>query len=332
MAKKDDIILIIAKSFGKQKLTQEEIEVCKSLSVAELIVEYGLSQDQSHEVVSWCALSCAKLNNETHSEVLEEGLFSLLRKNKDKDKTQKTKPEMSLRQIYTAFLNYVKNYDLGDINETSEFLVNARNFNNLIIKKGLHTAMRNPHAEAKTHLDLIDAAAGDKKFLHYQGVPAKYISKLGELIKMSVVIHKASLRAKKNIRASLSPDHEIKVQSARLNNESIESVFVPARGEEDLYKKLAGRDDKKVDYYKFEKTFMNQVNKNMFGRSANLEHVASQIKEIHDHLVDVLSINSNKEKLLLLVVLQQFTLRLCHALDKNIKMSVKSTSSHYYRK
>lgn len=323
MAKKDDIILIIAKSFGKQKLTQEETELCKSLSVAELIVEYGLSQDQSHEVVSWCALSCAKLNNEKRSEVLEEGLFSFLRKNKGDDKAKEEKPVMSYRQIYTAFLNYVKNYDLGDVNETSEFLVNARNFNNLVVKKGLHTAMRNPQAEAKTHLDLIDAAAGDKKFLHYQGVPAKFISKLGELIKMSVVIHKASLKANNKIRIA---------RSAKLNKESRGSVFVPARGEEDLYKKLAGRDDKKVDYYKFEKTFMNQINKKMFGRSADLENVASQIKEIHDHLVDALGIYRNREKLLLLKVLQQFTLRLCHALDKNIKTSVKSTSSHYYRK
>jgi len=315
MAKKDDIILIIAKSFGKQKLNKEEVEICKSLSVVELISEYGLTQDQSQEVIKWCTISCSSLPN---SSLLEENffkrLFSKNKKNKSKIK------EKSAREIYVAFMNYMKNYS-DDLNTVGEFLFNARNFNDLVAKKGLHTAMKNPKAKigsvSGAHLDLIDAASGDTKFLNYDGVPAKYQSDLSELIRMTVRIYKASLESKKYLRL---------VKSSKVTSEA----FAPARSREELYDRVAGRNEKKKDYFKFLSTFMNAVNKKMFGKSASKDSISVEIAELVETISPSLEIYTNNEKLLLLKVVQKFTLRLCHALDKNIKETIKSSSSHYY--
>lgn len=56
MAKKDDITLIIAKSFSKQKLTIVEQEACKDLSIIKLISEHGLNDIQAKEVIKWCCM------------------------------------------------------------------------------------------------------------------------------------------------------------------------------------------------------------------------------------------------------------------------------------
>ncbi len=56
MAKKDDIILIISKSFSKQSLTNKELKLCKDLSVAKLITDFGLNDIQASNVVSWCCM------------------------------------------------------------------------------------------------------------------------------------------------------------------------------------------------------------------------------------------------------------------------------------
>ena len=56
MAKKDDIILIISKSFSKQRLSNKEIELCKDLSVAKLVIDHGLNDVQASNVISWCCM------------------------------------------------------------------------------------------------------------------------------------------------------------------------------------------------------------------------------------------------------------------------------------
>jgi hypothetical protein len=85
MEKKDEILLIIAKSFGKQRLTKEEVLISKNLSVSFLISKLNLTVDQSQEVINWCVISCASLQSST--EILEEGLFNFLNKFK-KDKSE----------------------------------------------------------------------------------------------------------------------------------------------------------------------------------------------------------------------------------------------------
>ena len=81
MAKKDDITLIIAKSFSRQNLSEKEISLCKDLTMQSLIVDYGLNDIQSEEVMKWCAISCASIPAE--SEVLEENFFKSLFKRKN---------------------------------------------------------------------------------------------------------------------------------------------------------------------------------------------------------------------------------------------------------
>lgn len=60
MAKKDEIILIIAKSFSKMSLTPEEIEACCDLSQITLVKDHGLNDVQSKEVMNWCSLQKRK--------------------------------------------------------------------------------------------------------------------------------------------------------------------------------------------------------------------------------------------------------------------------------
>lgn len=108
MAKKDDIILIIAKSFAKERFTKEEIEIVKDLTIATLVVEYGLNVIQSKEVMKWCTISFASLQYST--EILEEGLFSFFNKFK-KDKSEVAFKELiekkSKAQLIPSFLRDV---------------------------------------------------------------------------------------------------------------------------------------------------------------------------------------------------------------------------------
>ena len=56
MAKEEEVILIISKSFSKQKLSNKELKLCKDLSVAKLITDFGLNDIQASNVVSWCCM------------------------------------------------------------------------------------------------------------------------------------------------------------------------------------------------------------------------------------------------------------------------------------
>ena len=63
MAKKDDIILIIAKAFAKEIFTKEETLISKELTISALVTEHGLNDVQAHEVMKWCVMSCASLSS-----------------------------------------------------------------------------------------------------------------------------------------------------------------------------------------------------------------------------------------------------------------------------
>ena len=56
MAKKDEIILIISKSFSKQRFSNKEIDLCKDLSITKLIIDHGLTDIQASSVISWCCM------------------------------------------------------------------------------------------------------------------------------------------------------------------------------------------------------------------------------------------------------------------------------------
>tara|TARA_B000000557_G_C20513996_1_gene333395 strand:+ start:81 stop:302 length:222 start_codon:yes stop_codon:yes gene_type:complete len=64
MEKKDEIILIIAKSLSKnkQKLTPEEIEICKDLKAIDFVKDHGLNDIQANEIVKWCE-TCHSISN-----------------------------------------------------------------------------------------------------------------------------------------------------------------------------------------------------------------------------------------------------------------------------
>lgn len=94
MAKNEDVMLIIAKSFAKQRLTLKETKISRELTVSDLISEYGLNQQQSEAVVKWCKLSCAALSSE--NSILEE---SFLDKFRSSDGLKKKKAKQGLKLI-----------------------------------------------------------------------------------------------------------------------------------------------------------------------------------------------------------------------------------------
>ena len=60
MAKKDEIILIIAKGISKLPLTPKELELCCELDQVALVDDHGLNELQSSEVMNWCNLQQRK--------------------------------------------------------------------------------------------------------------------------------------------------------------------------------------------------------------------------------------------------------------------------------
>lgn len=72
MAKKDDIILIIAKSFARQYLTSQECKTCKSLTHLQLIADHGLNDIQASKVINWCVISTRNINKKDLCEETNE--------------------------------------------------------------------------------------------------------------------------------------------------------------------------------------------------------------------------------------------------------------------
>ena len=71
MAKKDEIILIIAKGISKIPLTSKELALCCELDQVSLVANHGLNELQSKEVMNWCSLQQRK-NSGYSSEVNSE--------------------------------------------------------------------------------------------------------------------------------------------------------------------------------------------------------------------------------------------------------------------
>ena len=72
MAKKDEIILIIAKGISKLSLTSKELELCCELDQVSLVVDHGLNELQAKEVMNWCGLQQRKNIGYTSELVCED--------------------------------------------------------------------------------------------------------------------------------------------------------------------------------------------------------------------------------------------------------------------
>lgn len=129
MAKKDEVILIIAKAFGRQKFTPEDTLISKQLSMSTLVDEYFLTVDQAGEVLKWCLISCASIS--AKSEILEENFFKRLFKRKSKainfDLEVKKQIEVSTT---------IKDSPIG------EFLNRLNNFKNQLSHQNLERTMQ----------------------------------------------------------------------------------------------------------------------------------------------------------------------------------------------
>jgi len=167
MAKKDEIILIIAKSFSRQNLTKEEVNICKDMSSLELVTEFGLNTDQAAEVLKWCTLNCAAeshdvfsllseeekeeyiSNIESNLNMLQENIFRRIKDTFKKKKKYDFELEIK-KQIemcasdssdFSAERSNVKRFK--DKTQVGEFLQKANSFKNEIQKTGTVRSIKN---------------------------------------------------------------------------------------------------------------------------------------------------------------------------------------------
>lgn len=125
MAKKDDIILIISKSFSKQKLTNKEIGLCKDLSISKLIIDHGLTDVQASCIINWCCMQQRFFKSEEQLQLedennlkqayIAEGIFDFLKKPSKNDDTALRK---NLRKMHNPSIDNKNNY----VNETIKFI------------------------------------------------------------------------------------------------------------------------------------------------------------------------------------------------------------------
>lgn len=151
MAKKDDFIMIIAKAFSHQDFSKEEKDLCCDLTMSCLITDYGLNDIQAKEVMNWCAIQHSKSSSSFEKDVLEEGLFDFLSKNKKLMSVKEVKSFINKKSGSNIFPSYMKTLKTI-INSflSSEGLVSkkSRNFNIPSKPKGIQL-----HSLIKSNLD-----------------------------------------------------------------------------------------------------------------------------------------------------------------------------------
>ena len=167
MAKKDEVTLIIAKSFAKQRLTPKERELCCDLTISELIKDYCLNDIQADHVVQWCALQQSSLKHSEQKEMLEEGFFSNIKdrfkkKPVDLEKAVKTNIEIS-----------------GDLNDTAlgSYLKHVSSFVSRVESKGLYRKKLPAIKKIKDYNDLLDATQTDD-YDDHDKIPEYYLREI----------------------------------------------------------------------------------------------------------------------------------------------------------
>ena len=174
MAKKDDITLIIAKAFARERFTEEETKISKELTITILITEYGLNDIQAKEVIKWCVLSCAALGNKR--EVLEENFLSrFFQKNKKS-------VSRSQQQIDSLVKQQIEISSEFDDNVMGSFLSKLNKFKNKIESQGLHREERAPTRKVKEYGDFIDKAIDQTPFMHNKVISPNYSRGLTQLL------------------------------------------------------------------------------------------------------------------------------------------------------
>ena len=172
MAKKDDIILIIAKSFARQPLTQTEIELCKNISVLNLIEEYGLNDIQASSVCVWISHEFKKYDKEVKEnlESLNE-IFSWIKSKFKKGKTSKDiNPTDILKQLEKVEKSHI-GHKIFWSDKTDNILITVIGYTNFWLDYLTHFTRQ--YFEAST-----DTSRNKTPFLD-KGMSPYYTDKLG---------------------------------------------------------------------------------------------------------------------------------------------------------
>ena len=295
MAKKDDITLIIAKSFSKERFTKEETTISRKLTISELITEYGLNDLQAKEVMKWCAISCASLPLE--SGVLEESFFSnIFRRNKKKtNRSQKEIDDLVKRQI-----EITSNFD---DNIMCSFLNKANNFKNKLESEGLHRAEQTPTRKADDYGSMIDMAIDKEDFSHNKVISPSYLKGLRQLLNKT----KALYIALDNMPLPRSAKNEMFALSAK-----------DLDRREPITKKQISDLIHLVD---------NPMYKNAIGKPSDQIKRQVLVKEFIKFMNDLVNPTSNNEKISVILASKKYVRELHNEIFKIVK-SESSLSIH----
>tara|TARA_B100000902_G_C27223461_1_gene870907 strand:+ start:255 stop:1160 length:906 start_codon:yes stop_codon:yes gene_type:complete len=287
MAKKDDITLIIAKSFAKERFTKEETEISKKLTIAELVTDHGLNDIQSKEVMKWCAISCASLPLE--SEVLEENFFgNIFRRNKKKT-------NRSQQEIDSLVKHQIELSSSFDDNILCSFLNKVNNFKSKIESEGLHRVAQSPTRKADDYDAMIDMAIDKKDFSHNKVISPSYLKGLRQLLNKTKSLY-------------IALDNMQLPRSAKNEMFALSSKDLDRR--EPRTKKQISDLIHLVD---------NPMYKNAIGKPS--DHIKRQVlvKEFIKFMNDLINPSSNKEKISVILAAKKYIRELHNEIFKIVK-------------
>mgnify|MGYP001215354095 CR=1 FL=1 len=292
MAKKDDITLIIAKAFSKQRFTKEETTISRELTIATLVKDYGLNDIQAQEVIRQCVLSCASLSAERQfleKEVLEESFFgNIFKRNKKKNnRSQQEIDDLVKRQIELS-----SNFD---DNILCSFLNKTNNFKSKLETEGLHRVAQKPTRKADDYDAMIDMAIDKKDFSHNKVISPGYLKGLQQLLSKT----KALYIALDNMPLPRSAKNEMFALSAK-----------DLDRREPRTKKQISDLIHLVD---------NPMYKNAIGKPS--DHIKRQVlvKEFIKFMNDLVVPTSNKEKISVILAAKKYIRELHNEIFKIVK-------------
>ena len=291
MAKKDDITLIIAKAFSKQRFTKEETNISRDLTITTLVDEYGLNDIQAKEIIKWCVLSCASMGNKR--EVIEESFFgNLFKRNKKKtNRSQQEIDDLVKRQIELS-----SNFD---DNILCSFLNKVNNFKNKIESEGLHRVKQEPTRKVDDYDSMIDMAIDKKDFSHNKVISPSYQKGLRQLLNKTKALYVALdnmplPRSAKNEMFALSA-RDLDSRESRTKKQISDLIHLM---DNPMYKDAIGKPSDHIKRQVLVKEFIKFMN-DLVRPTSNKEKISvilaskKYIRELHNEIFKIVKSESS---------------------------------------
>ena len=291
MAKKDDITLIIAKAFSKQRFTKEETNISRDLTITTLVDEYGLNDIQAKEIIKWCVLSCASMGNKR--EVIEESFFGNLFK-RNKKKTNRSQQEID--NLVKRQIELSSNFD---DNILCSFLNKVNNFKNKIESEGLHRVKQEPTRKVDDYDSMIDMAIDKKDFSHNKVISPSYQKGLRQLLNKTKALYVALdnmplPRSAKNEMFALSA-RDLDSRESRTKKQISDLIHLM---DNPMYKDAIGKPSDHIKRQVLVKEFIKFMN-DLVRPTSNKEKISvilaskKYIRELHNEIFKIVKSESS---------------------------------------